>query len=187
MRFDFGLKIIAEHGLDFTGNFQRHASLLGRLNGKVRPLNGCDPAQESQVVLLFLAVVILRKIQAMVNGLQVRHGLLATLEVADGDVIDIREVAVEIAQFPYVGMVNGVNERAVEKAGADKAGSIIDMNKIAGTSRVLDRPGSVIQVLEVVVNLAFDGPLGLGKEPASFSPGAGFPIGVNDDVQPSLL
>src|SRR5690348_2917671 len=187
MRFDFGLKVIAEHGLDFTSNFQGQAGFFGCLNGKVRSLDGRDPAQESQVVLLFLAVLISGKVQAMVDGLQVRHALLPALEVADGDVIDLGEVAVEITQFRYVGMMNGVNERAVDITGADEAGSIIDMNKVAGTSRILHRPGGVIQVLEVVINLAFDRPLCLREKPAGFSPGAGFPIGVNDDIQASLL
>src|SRR5690242_18809306 len=96
-------------------------------------LDGRNPAQESQIILLFLAVPIPGQIQAMMNGLQVRHGLLATLEVADGDEINLREVAVEVAQLRQVRMMNGVDERTLDITGADKTRGIIDMNKIAGT------------------------------------------------------
>src|SRR5690348_12750141 len=148
----------------------------------MRALDGRNAAQKRQVILLSLTTLVLRNINAVMNGLQVRHGFLNPLEIADGDVMDFGEIAVELAQFRYMRMVQRGNERTVDEPRADQAGCIIDMNNIAGTRRVLDGPGGVVQVFEVVVNFAFDWPLRLGKEPAGFRIHSGFPIGIDHNV-----
>ena len=70
------------------------------------------------------------------------------MEVADGDVLHVRVVGIEVAQGLLVWMMNRVDEGKMHYPRTRKSRSIIEMQNVTILGRVGDGPCSVIHVLQ---------------------------------------
>src|SRR4051794_13522165 len=102
----------------------------------------------------------------MVNGAHARKVLAATLKITDGDVMNVGEIPVELAQIFYVRVMDGVDERGLYKTRIGKARRVVEVNDVTGVvCRVTYGPGGMCDVLKIVVYVPPERPLWIRVHP----------------------
>src|SRR5690242_4017234 len=147
----------------------------------MRSLDGSDAADEAEVLLLLLAELVKRQVDAVVDRLNVRHGLALTLKVTDGYEVNVGIGVVKLAKALKMRMVNGVNEWSFNETRVRQAGSIVQMNDVTRFGSVSNSPGRVIDVFQVVVNFSLDRPLCFSIQRTFFDRHRRFAVTVNHD------
>ena len=156
---DFLFEVLAIYRLYFPGNLQLDARLPRNIDGKMSALAESEPSNKAEVVLLPLAKRVLAGINAVVDGAYPRHGFALALGIADGDIVDIRKVGIEFAEFWIVRPVKGENRGLVDEPGKGEGVRGLHMNDVALFRGVLNRPGFMVGGAYQSVLGVFDWPL----------------------------
>src|SRR5947209_2821503 len=123
----------------------------------MRSFHWRDAPQEGHKILLLLTQAIRVGSDAVMDGAYLRQLFAIALKIADGYVIHIAKIAVEIAKSIVVRMMDRVNKRSVHDAGVRQSRYVVQVDHVASGRGVGDGPGTVIDVFKVVVDLAPDG------------------------------
>src|SRR5689334_12559603 len=93
------------------------------------------------------------------NGVKMRHRLLAALKFADADIMYIGITSIEFSEPRVVRAVERTYDSSTKKAGSGKPLRRLQMDDVAAASCIVDRPACVVQLFEPGVLIRFDGPL----------------------------
>src|SRR5216683_2692069 len=141
------------------------------------------PAKETQIRLFLRLKLIICKIDTVMNGLDLRYFQLLALIIADGGVINFREMRVIIGKHLLISMMHRVNKRNIGETGEAESGSIIQMDDVYSvTNCILNGPCGVIKRLEVGLCFPYNRPLIFLIQPLHWDRKRGFAVRIKRKV-----